>query len=134
MKFNNLASLQSAVESVIKLNVEDALQFEILGEKNTTSIPDQDIDPDVLRDPSGARLKIEIAKKEIRKHNLKKYLCPVLQQFSGDVMEIMKTITPILFAISSAKVIELPFNHLIYAGIAILISRSGIASFCCENK
>jgi hypothetical protein len=66
-----------------------------------------------------------LAQKDIRR-----YLCPALQKISGDAYEIAKTIIPILIPLVITKTISIPIDTLLFAMIAILISRMGVAALC----
>jgi len=74
----------------------------------------------------------EQAKKLVAKKEIKKYLCAALKSVSDDVFEISKVITPILLSLSIAGTISIPLSPLLYASMAILISKMGIAMLCAE--
>ena len=66
-----------------------------------------------------------LSRKDIRKH-----LCPVLHSVSNDVNDIAKAITPILIPLILAGTIVIPLQPVLFAYIAIIVARMGIAGIC----
>ncbi|MFH2105148.1 MAG: hypothetical protein ABII72_02830, partial [Parcubacteria group bacterium] len=81
---------------------------------------------------TGTDIPILEVKDALQDKKIKKHLCPVLKSFSSDALEISKLITPILVSLSLAGVIQLALNPMIFAGIAIVIARMGIAALCAD--
>lgn len=57
-------------------------------------------------------------------------LCAALQTTSNDAFEIAKITTPILLGLVFAGVLALPLYPTLFAVVALIIARAGIASFC----
>jgi|GEM_PF-6347467 len=74
------------------------------------------------------------AKEIVTKNNLKAYLCPALQTLSNDTFEIAKVSTPILLGLVAGGILTIPLSPMLFAAIAFIIARSGIASFCAGYK
>ena len=74
------------------------------------------------------------AKEIITKINLKAYLCPALKTLSNDTFEIAKVTTPILLGLVGGGILIIPLSPMLFAAIALIIARSGIASFCADYK
>ncbi len=64
----------------------------------------------------------------------KRALCAVLTSASNDTLEIAKVATPILVGLVAAGTLAIPLSAFVYAGIAIAISRMGVASYCAEFR
>lgn len=69
-----------------------------------------------------------VAKREIRDH-----VCHALQTASDDAFEIAKIITPILIGLVTAGTISVALLPVLFASIALVIARMGIASLCGDN-
>lgn len=82
--------------------------------------------------------KVQLTQEEIdvqqavRDSRVLKHLCPALDAATEDVFEIAKTITPILLGLILAGTIVLPLVPALFAGLAILISRIGVAALCVD--
>lgn len=72
------------------------------------------------------------AKRIVARQDIKKYLCPALQSVSNDVYEIAKAITPILVTLSFAGPIQVSLEPMLFAMIALIISRMGVAGLCVD--
>ncbi len=68
----------------------------------------------------------EIAEKK----DIREIICSCLKEGANDSYEIAKLITPILLPLIIAETIVMPASILIFAWLAILISKSGVAGFC----
>jgi hypothetical protein len=79
-----------------------------------------------ILDTSAAEI---VSRKDMRQH-----LCPALQSVSNDAFDIAKVSTPVLASLSLAGVLTIPLNPVLFAVIALLIARMGIASFCVDYK
>lgn len=75
-------------------------------------------------------LTIERAEKLVSRKDIRKYLCPVLKSVSDDAFEIAKLITPILLSLSLAGTVAIPLSPILFANLAIVISKTGIAALC----
>jgi hypothetical protein len=64
------------------------------------------------------------------KEDIRKYLCPALKSVSDDAFEIAKVITPILLSLSLAGTIVLPLAPMLFANLAVVISKMGVAALC----
>ena len=64
--------------------------------------------------------------------NIRVMLCPALKSISSDAIEIAKAITPILAGASLARTIVIPLDPFLFAVMALIIARMGIASFCSD--
>lgn len=64
---------------------------------------------------------------------LRAYLCPSLQSLSSDAFEIARVITPLLASLKLSGKIPIDLDPWLFAGIAILIARTGIAAFCADH-
>jgi hypothetical protein len=81
------------------------------------------------------RVKLEaVAKELVKRRDVMKYLCPALQSASNDVYDVAKITTPILIPLVLAGTIAIPLNPLLFALIALTISRMGIASLCIDHN
>lgn len=70
-----------------------------------------------------------IAKKEIRAS-----LCRALKIGFDDTFEISKIITPILIGLAVAGTISIPFVPILFASIALMIARMGVAGLCPDKN
>ncbi len=70
------------------------------------------------------------ATKVIFKKDVRKYLCPILQSASKDANDIAKLITPILVPLILAGTLTIPLEPIIFAHLAMIIARMGVASMC----
>jgi hypothetical protein len=86
----------------------------------------------------GIFLKAEEARTEatkvIAKRGFRKYICPALQTVTNDAHDIAKIITPILIPLILAKTISIPLEPIIFAQVALIIARMGVASLCEDLK
>ena len=64
---------------------------------------------------------------------LRAYLCPSLQSISSDAFEIARVITPLLAGLKLSGKVPIDLDPWLFAGIAILIARTGIAGFCADH-
>ena len=83
--------------------------------------PDEEIE---LRDPD------TMVRRHPAFHDLRRYLCPVLQSASGDAFEVARIITPLLVGLKLSGKVTIDLNPWIFAGIALVIERMGVAAFC----
>jgi hypothetical protein len=73
---------------------------------------------------------LDAAKKALAREDIRKYLCIALGSVSNDALEIAKVATPFLATLSVAKQINLPLDTMLYAMIAVTISRMGVTTLC----
>ncbi len=66
--------------------------------------------------------------------SIRSILCPALKSLSGDAFEIAKVSTPILLSLSLAGTISLPAQPLVFAMVAVIIARSGVAAVCAQSE
>lgn len=66
-------------------------------------------------------------------HLLRGYLCPALVRVSGDAFEIARVITPLLAGLKLAGTAPIDLDPWLFAGLALLIARGGVAAFCGED-
>ena len=57
-------------------------------------------------------------------------LCPALRGVEDSPVAIAKTITPILVPLAEAKIIRLPLESELFAMLALVITRDGVADYC----
>jgi hypothetical protein len=110
------------------LNSLDAMDLELAlrGGLNAVPTPPEDTDPaDAER-----RLAMNAAADLVKQKDILERICPGLQTVASDAQSLAKWITPGLFPLAIAGTI--PMNPLIFAGIAILFLRVGVASLCKE--
>jgi len=62
------------------------------------------------------------------------YLCPALSSLSDDVFDIAKVTTPVLLTLAFTGVIAIPIQPTLFAAVAIVISRMGIATLCADYE
>jgi hypothetical protein len=74
------------------------------------------------------------ATKILLRKDVRKRLCPGLQSVSSDVNDIAKAITPILVPLILTGMLTIPLQPLLFAYIAVIIARMGIASICDDYK
>jgi len=72
------------------------------------------------------------AKKLIAKPDLKKSICIALKSLSNDVYGISEKLTPVLVTVALANPALIPLNPLVFAWVAILISRAGVNTICAD--
>lgn len=63
-------------------------------------------------------------------HALQRYLCPSLLSVSSDVFEVARVMTPLLVGLKLAGKVAIDLDPWLFAGIALLIERMGVAAFC----
>jgi len=80
------------------------------------------------------RQQIKRAKELLTRQDIRAYLCPALQTVSGDVFTIANTITQVLAPLAIAGALSIPLEPVLFASIALVISRVGIASICADYK
>lgn len=85
----------------------------------------KDIKPEIEKQESQAR-------KLLYDRQVLQVICKVLQEFSGDVFDIVKTITPVLVGAALAGTVPLPLNPLLFSLIGFMIARVGIKSICAK--
>ena len=66
----------------------------------------------------------------LKSRKVRNLLCPVLRRISSDAFDVAKIITPILMTLSFSHTISLPFDPTVYAAIALVITRTGVAALC----
>lgn len=64
---------------------------------------------------------------------LRAYLCPALQSVSGDAFEVARVITPMLAALKLSGKVPIDLDPWLFAGIALMVGRMGVAAFCAEH-
>jgi hypothetical protein len=64
---------------------------------------------------------------------LRSYLCPYLHSASSDAFEIARVITPVLAGLKLSGKVPIELDPWIFAGIALMIARMGVAGFCTEH-
>lgn len=64
--------------------------------------------------------------------NFRYYLCSGLKTASNDSFEIAKIITPILIGLVTAGTITIPLTPILFASIALVITRASISSICAD--
>jgi len=72
------------------------------------------------------------AEKLIAKPDLKKSICVALKSLSNDVYGISEKLTPVLVTVAIANPALMPLNPLVFAWVAILISRAGVNTICAD--
>jgi hypothetical protein len=72
------------------------------------------------------------AKAITARKDIRQALCPALKSASNDAFEIAKITTPILVPLALVGTIAIPLNPLLFAIIALVIARMGIASLCAD--
>lgn len=77
-----------------------------------------------LRDPDAA------VRRHPAFHDLRRYLCPSLQSISHDAFEVARIITPLLVGLKLSGKLAIDLDPWIFAGIALLVERMGVAAFC----
>jgi hypothetical protein len=84
--------------------------------------------------PAGRRTHIseQAAKAILQRKAILVYLCPALESAGHDAFEIAKIITPILSGLVIAGTISIPLVPVLFASMALVISRSGRVSLCAE--
>jgi len=73
---------------------------------------------------------IEAAKKLVNRKDIQMIICPALQSISDDAFEIAKVITPLLSGLAVAGVLAIPLIPSLFAAIALVVARMGVASLC----
>lgn len=73
-----------------------------------------------------------IVKTPIFWRNIRDTCCPSLELISDDTFEIAKRMIPILVPLSLAGTVSLPLQPMLYAWIALVITRLGIKNICKE--
>ena len=66
----------------------------------------------------------------VKEPQIKKLICSTLLSITGDVFEYSKILTPLLMGAILAKTIVMPIDSLIFAGIAIVVSKAGVSTIC----
>jgi hypothetical protein len=64
----------------------------------------------------------------------KRALCAVLTSATNDTLEIAKVATPILVGLVAAGTFAIPLSAFAYAGVAVAVSRMGVAAYCAEFR
>ena len=65
---------------------------------------------------------------------LRRYLCPALDRATGDAFEIARIITPLLAGLKVSGKAPIDLDPWLFAGVALLIARMGVAAFCGEEE
>jgi hypothetical protein len=65
---------------------------------------------------------------------LRRHLCPALERVSGDAFEIARLITPLLAALKISGKEPLNLDPWLFAGLALMIERVGVAAFCAGEE
>jgi|GEM_PF-5140032 len=94
------------------------------------------VTPKTLGDLWQRRLEIseQKAKKLLAEEDICSRLCNALRTASNDSFEIAKIITPILVGLVVAGTISIPLLPILFASIALAITRMSIASLCGNNE
>lgn len=74
------------------------------------------------------------AKELLSQKDVLSRLCPVLQTGSGDVFTIANTVAQVLVPLVIAGVLSIPLTPILFASIALLITRMGISVLCADIK
>ena len=125
----NILEFQQTVELAIQDNLKRILSHEKLGK---TQDKTKDSGANVIETFKNTEIPGIEVRDVLKDKSIRKFLCPILQRFTGDVMELAKIITPSLATLYAAGLISIPWNPLIVAGVTIVIARIGVASFCTE--
>jgi hypothetical protein len=64
----------------------------------------------------------------------KRALCAALTSATSDSFEIAKVVIPILGGLVAAGTLAIPLSAFVYAGVAVGVSRMGIAAYCAEFR
>lgn len=72
------------------------------------------------------------AEKLIKRKDVRDYLCPALQTLSGDTSTFGNTATQVLLAAVMAGQLSIPLVPVLFASIALVVSRMGIATLCAD--
>lgn len=85
---------------------------------------------------SGETVEVRGPLQSARRHRalLRRYLCPALDRASGDAFEIARIITPLLVGLKASGQVQIDLDPWLFAGIALLIARTGVAAFCGEDE
>jgi len=83
-------------------------------------------------DLSSNDIDIKAVEEIVRRPDVREVLCPTLKSGVDDAFEIAKVITPILVPLVLAGTIAIPLNPILFATIAIVIARMGVAGLCAE--
>jgi len=85
---------------------------------------------------SGDTVEVRGPLQSARRHRalLRRYLCPALDRASGDAFEIARIITPLLAGLKVSGQVPIDLDPWLFAGIALLIARTGVAAFCGEDE
>lgn len=86
--------------------------------------------------PNEAYLQIlKEAEKTVTRKDIRVYLCPALQTVSGDMFTIANTVAQVLAPLVVAGVLSIPLAPILFASIALFITRIGIVNLCVDyNK
>ncbi len=73
------------------------------------------------------------SKKLLESDVILKRLCPALKTISSDLKEVSKIVTTALIPLAFLPVPLIALSPIIFGGIAVIIVRAGINSFCPEE-
>jgi hypothetical protein len=110
-------TLGPKLTSKSKLKFEADLYFEVSKSDPPSSGPDDKIAKDLLDSTE-----------------VKKNLCPLLKNFTGDVYNMSQITTPNLASLALAGKISVPLTPGVFASIAIAISKMGVDILCPMNR
>jgi len=65
---------------------------------------------------------------------LRRHLCPALDRATGDAFEIARLVTPLLAGLKVSGKVPIDLDPWLFAGVALLIARMGVAAFCAEDQ
>lgn len=72
----------------------------------------------------------QIASDVLKRKNVRERLCPALKSVTDDVFDISKSVTPVLTGCVVSGVISIPLTPVIFAAVAVVIVRMGVATLC----
>lgn len=92
--------------------------------KSLASIPTKEVDQHKLHEA------VQLAKKELRKANVKNLVCAALKSASTNIRDVAKIVGAALLPLSIAGTISLPITPLFYAAAALIVFDIGVNTYC----
>ena len=102
------------------------VELALRGSMNAVPVQPDSMDPARVEKQSAMNEAVDLVK---RRDVLEK-ICPGLQSVATDAQALAKWITPVLLPLAIAGTV--PMSPLVFAGVAVLFFRSGVATLCKE--
>ncbi|WP_439397299.1 hypothetical protein ACRQ5Q_09280 [Bradyrhizobium sp. PMVTL-01] len=108
------------------LNSLQSMELELALRGGMNALPEQPDDTNPKRAEQQSALNEAVSL--VKRRDVLERICPGLQSVAGDAQALAKWITPVLLPMAIAGTV--PMSPLVFAGVAVLFFRVGVATLC----